>query len=97
MMLRGTSCLGTGIDIGGTMWPGVAEMGAATEAVPVDHGEDDQSELTGEPHTETGVVSTSSDVVAVLNRVLLATAGVYSGSHRELGHNSVKRKENCII
>lgn len=72
-------------------------MGVATEAVTVDHGEDDQSELTDEPHTETGVALTSSEVVAVLNRVLLATAGVYNGSHRELDHNSVKRKENCML
>ena len=72
-------------------------MGVATEAVPVDHGEDDHSELTDEPHTDTGVASTSSEVVAVLNRVLLATAGVYNGSHRELDHNSVKKKEKCML
>jgi hypothetical protein len=71
-------------------------MGVATEAVTVDHG-DDQSELTDEPHTETGVALTPPEVVAVLNRVLLATAGVYNGSHRELDHNSVKRKENCML
>jgi hypothetical protein len=67
-------------------------MGVATEAVPADHG-DDQSELTDEPHTETGVASTSSAGVAVLNRVLFATAGVYNGSHRELDHNSVKKRK----
>jgi hypothetical protein len=66
-------------------------MGEAT--VPVDHGEDDQSELTDEPHNEMEVASTSPELVAVLNRVQLATAGVYNGSHREWGHNSVKRKK----
>ena len=97
MMFWGTSCLGTGTDIGGTMWPGAAEMGVATGAVTVDHREDDQSELTDEPHTETGVALTSSEDVAALNRELLATSGVYNGSHRELDHNSVKKKETCML
>jgi hypothetical protein len=55
-MLWGTSCLGVAIAAGDTMEPGAGEMGGATEPDPVDHGEDDHTEFTNEPHTEIGLV-----------------------------------------
>jgi hypothetical protein len=53
-MLRGTSCLGAGVRAGDTMGLGRAETDEAMEPVPVDHGDDDHTEFTNEPHTEMG-------------------------------------------
>jgi hypothetical protein len=53
-MLMGISCLGVGVGAGDTMGLGTAETDEAIEPVSVDHGEDDHTEFTNEPHTEAG-------------------------------------------
>lgn len=57
------SCL---IGVGDTMGLGTEETDEAMEPVPVDHGDDDHTEFTNEPHTETGEASSSSDTFGAL-------------------------------